>query len=469
MEQQSDLEFHFSTTGIRGKVERDFTPEFTFSAGRAIAQWMKHNGSKTMVVGRDSRKTSDFLITSLISGLLYEGLDITLIVDRIPTPALIRYMISQGYNGGIIVTGSHLPPSDNGIIWLLGNGDYYRGKIKLDRHQVQNWERMGNLSFVSGYLEEYLSHLDSMIETLQLKKQHFKILVDTISGPMGEPMNKILTNLVDKVVHLNFEMDPMIKARPSEPKPETLNTTMDAFREGSFDFGITTDYDGDRVIYITGKGRILSGDYIGAIFAKYFWEANPKETVVIPINTSAIISDLAAKLGVEFEYCQVGAPRIIQKMRETNAVFGFEETGKYFFRDFNLYPDSLATTIFLLHIMDSTGKTLDELAEEFPRYYQLKRKTPSSRAVSSELMGEIEKHLNDFVSDLGDEFQIRKIHTMDGIRIDFSNGSWILLRQSGTEDNMRVFTESQNEKVCNYLNEKGISFVRKIQENLKLL
>lgn len=472
MDTKEPMKFHFSTTGIRGNVSKHLTPNFCHYAARAIGRWAKRNGTTRprAVIGRDYRYSSDVLMSSVISGLLYEGVEVTIIEKQIPTPALIRYTIDHLYDFSVIITGSHLPPEDNGIILVDGNGNYFRGILEFQESDLPNrWDEFGSLAFVRDFSTEYSEFLNSIAERIGLQKNKLKVLLDPIGGPMGKPFYELLQNYVAKVKAINIEPDPRIQARPSEPKLETLKSTLTQFQSGDFDLGIATDFDGDRVIFITKKGRVLTGDYIGAIISKYFWELDSKNTVVIPINTSALISDLAEKMGTKFQYCKVGAPKIIEQMRATDAIFGFEETGKYFFRDYCLYPDSAATTLFVFHILQKTGKNLDQLVEELPVYYQMKTKTPSLRTTSEQLMQILETEISELLELLKGDFEIAKIHNLDGLRIDFTDGSWILLRQSGTEDNLRVFSESKDAGIAKMLNEKGLEFIKKKQSQLKLL
>ncbi len=472
MNDNGSLRFHFSTTGIRGNVLRDLTPEFCHGAGRAIAHWAKA-GKKDRpkaLVGRDYRVSSDLIMSSVVSGLLAEGVDVELIEDQAPTPAIIQYLLAKGYDLAVIITGSHLPPEDNGIILVDGQGNYFRGILELPSAlQNQKWSDYGSIKLVHDYLDIYLQHLRETALRLGINKLNKRIFLDPVGGPMAKPLLQIISEYTEKVEGVNLDPNPRIDFRPSEPKPETLKKTLEHFKKGSYDLGIATDFDGDRVIFITPSGKILTGDYIGALLSKFFWTMDKTDKIVIPINTSAIIADIANTMETEFVYCKVGAPKIIEKMKETGAVFGFEETGKYFFRDYCLYPDSAFTALFMLHVLQQTGKDLDELIQELPKYHQLKTKTPSDRKTAERLMSRLENKIDELISLLGNDINISQIHKMDGMRIDFTDGSWLLLRQSGTEDNLRVFSESQSTEKTQKLNEIGLKFVRQVQSELKLL
>ncbi len=450
-------EFHFATTGIRGKAISQLSIEFSTQAGKAIAQWLKTNElAPKVLIGRDYRKSSDMIMVGVIGGLLAHGIDVTVVLSPIPTPALIQQTIAHKFGAGVTITGSHLPASDNGIILVDGGGNYFKGTLTLDQTETIEWLQLGQLSYLYDFRNDYLAFLTRIAAHFQLQDLQYNVLVDPISGPMGSLLIQLLTDLGCRVHAINAEPDPLISARPSEPKPETLTQTLEIFRKGVFDFGITTDFDGDRVIFITDEGEVISGDYIGTLFAKYFWEADPNAKIVVPINTSSLIEKMSTLLGGrQFEYCEVGAPKIIEKMKEINASFGFEETGKYFFKDLCLYPDSAVSTLILLKILNESGQKLSELISKLPVVYQQKTKVFSPRDKSFHTMELVKKHLDNLLERLGDAYHIEKVYDFDGIRINFTNGSWLLLRQSGTEDNLRIFSESESKEDAEFLNSVG--------------
>ena len=125
-------------------------------------------------------------------------------------------------------------------------------------------------------------------------------------------------------------MDDTFPGRLSEPTPKNLIDTNRFLQINNLDLGIATDMDGDRVIFITDKGEILTGDYIGAVLAINFWKKHPSQTIVVPINTSAIINIIADEMGGKIEYCKVGPPSIVNKMREINSLLDLKKQGNIF-------------------------------------------------------------------------------------------------------------------------------------------
>ncbi len=455
------MKFLFATTGIRGAANKLFTPEYCSSVGRAIAEWKKAEVSRPKVLlAMDTRRSSPMIITALASGFTAQGADVTVLMVPIPTPQLVFLTVREGYDIGVIVTGSHLPASDNGIILIDGDGGYYKGTLHTPESYVP-WEDMGSVDFVNNHWDsdttrKYRDHLRQQYSGLSIPGS---VLMDCVHGPMRAYLHEVLNDVFDMVYTINHEDDDTISGRQSEPKPSTLGKTIEYLKETNVDLGIATDLDGDRVIFMTNEGTPLSGDMIGAIFALDSWRRYPDKEVVVPINTSAIIPTLAERVGGSYYYTRVGAPSIIEGIRERDAYFGFEETGKYFFNPDSLYPDGAYSSVVLLRIMAEQGKTLKQMIDELPRFYSLKIKIPSSRLTAPENFARILDSLDTLYDMLPEHLEIDKVSDLDGIRIDFTDRSWILIRQSGTEDNLRIFTESPDKELCALMSSTTKEFV----------
>jgi len=454
--------FLFATTGIRGSSNKQLTPEYCTAVGRAVASWKKHSVDRpNILLAMDTRISSPMIITALTAGLASEGIDITVLQEPIPTPELVFLTVRREYSMGIIVTGSHLPPSDNGIILIDGDGSYFKGTLETPDIYVP-WDQLGHIEFIqntwdSEWTRSYRNHLLKTIEGIKIEG---KVLMDSVHGPMREYLYEVLSAIFSEVYTINHEDDDYISGRPSEPKPETLGKTIEYLHSVKPELGIATDLDGDRVIFITDRGEVLPGDLVGAIFAIHSWKEHPEKEVVIPINTSAIIPTLAKQYGGKYFYTKVGAPSIIEGIKKRGAFYGFEETGKYFFNPDSLYPDGAFSSIVLLKIMYEEKKTLSEIAESLPKFFALKTKTASNRKTASKSFATILQNLDKLYSELPKNLVKESVSDIDGIRINFEDRPWILIRQSGTEDNLRVFTESMDEDLTKRMNEITLNFVR---------
>lgn len=451
----------FATSGIRGKANTIISPELGLRVGRAVATWLKsQNFEKILVyVGFDTRRNSKTIARTITAGLSSSGIDCKAFIKPVPTPLVVHATERSEAQAGIMITGSHLPRDENGIILFDGAGNYYKGILPDSLVDPVKWDELGKIETTEIEIDDYITFLSQIVKAEKLKKIGWNILVDPVHGPMKDYLELTLVQFVDNLIKFNWSDDDTFSGRLSEPTPKNLEKTSKAVIVSDCDLGIATDMDGDRVIYITSSGQVISGDYVGAILAKWAWEQYPDSPVIVPINTSAIINYMAEEMNGKLIYCKVGPPSIIDAIRTHEAKFGFEETGKYFFSDYAIWPDAVVSTIMLLSYLQDKDQRLSDIVEKMPKLYSLKSKIPSLRETGETTILKIkEKLTNEFDN-------ITEINDMDGLRINFSDKSWLLIRQSGTEDYMRIFSEHSDEQKNEQLNQRAQEIVNHIIED----
>ncbi|MHA2503207.1 MAG: hypothetical protein ACXAE3_10075 [Candidatus Kariarchaeaceae archaeon] len=447
----------FATSGIRGKANTDISPELGLRVGRAVSAWLKkhHDGDILVYVGFDNRRNSHTIANTLIAGLSSSGIHAKMFDTPVPTPLVIYTTAQTDALAGVMVTGSHLPRDENGIILFKGDGSYFKGILDDSVEIPVEWNKLGKIESAKLEIEEYKRYLEGIKSSLKLTNFSWDVIVDPVHGPMKGYLEQLLKPLLRSMIKLNWEDDDTFSGRLSEPTPQNLEKALKAVEVSNSDLGIATDMDGDRVIFITSKPQVISGDYIGALLAKKFMTEYPELPVIVPINTSAIINYIAEEVGGKFVYCNVGPPSIIEAMQQYKAKYGFEETGKYFFTDHTIWPDASVSTLILLSFLQERGSTLEEEIDKMPVLYSLKTKVPSKRENGKSIMNTIRTKLDQYF----DEYTL---NDMDGFRIDFPDKSWLLIRPSGTEDYVRVFSEHNEKDKNDTLNEIGSKIVKDV-------
>lgn len=456
----------FATSGIRGKANTEMSPDLALRIGRAIVNWITKKppimGDYLVCIGFDNRRSSKLLAYTAATAITSLGIDVKIAQFPIPTPFLIFSTSNNKSDAGLMITGSHLPETDNGFILFDNVGNYYKGILEEKEMELVRWSDLGKLSYFKKEEMDYLSLFSLYIAQVMLTPMPIKILVDPAHGVMKKYLHVVLEPMVSELVKINWEDDDTFPGRISEPHQKNLTKTRELLLERGCDLGIATDMDGDRVIFISKSGNIISGDYIGALFASQVWQKNPKDVVIVPINTSAVISHVSKLYNGRLEFCKVGPPSIIEAIRKNDATFAFEETGKYIFVKTAIWPDSVLSAIKLLSIMQKTNKNLDQLIDDFPIFYSLKTKLPFTRSnkniFDQEMKGIIESELS----------EIQNINDMDGFRVDFKDNSWMLIRLSGTEDYVRIFSEHTDKVKNEILNEQGHKLINKLIESINL-
>lgn len=441
----------FGTAGIRGITNRDITPEVATKIGLAYGTIFPGE----IAVARDTRYGAMMIENAVISGLLSTGNEVHEL-GIVPLPIFSRY-VADFMDGGIIVTGSHTPPQIIGIVAVdsLGRDLYWDKSRKIeDKFKNEDYRRAKWNNINEIFYDNAVEHYTKFIEKEAKNVDGFRIVIDLANGSGCGIINRILRNLGIEVKCINCRRKP-IPNRPSEPRRTTLGRLIKIAK--NFDLGAGVDVDADRIVF-TGKNGAISEDTTGAIFAKRI-----AKRMVTPINSSSLADYLAREYGIKLVYCPVGPPEIAEYILRNNADFGYEESGKYFFPPKTLWGDSILSIVKLLQIMDREGKGLDELANEFPKYYQVKEKIEVPREIKR---GVVEK--------IGDYLEknmprgVREILRMDGVKIVYDD-SWLLLRASGTEDVIRVFSDSRSEKKAKELVEFGMKIVKKFISSISPL
>ncbi|MHA2249256.1 MAG: hypothetical protein ACXAD7_02790 [Candidatus Kariarchaeaceae archaeon] len=462
--QATSLPLLFATSGIRGKANVFITPELAIRIGRAVGLWLTKiypNEEKMHIyIGYDNRRNSLAIANCLAAAVNSSGVDVIVFDRPVPTPLVIHSTVTNLAHGGIMVTGSHLPADDNGVILFDRLGNYYKGILPEAHVEIVSWEKLGKTKKISSEIDDYISFISNISNELGIQKINYKIVLDPVHGPMKGYILHVLEPLVAEIVKFNWEDDDRFPGRNSEPTPQNIENTRLKVLETKSNLGIATDMDGDRVIFISKNGEIITGDYMGVILAEKIWNIYPDLPVVVPINTSAIINKMAQKYDRLFTYCRVGPPNIIEAIRANKAKLGFEETGKYIFSDYAIWPDSAITILVLLSLIQAKNLDLDQIIESMPKLTSVKTKVPLSRDHAPTIMERVPQYVQSKFEN------VQQIEDMDGIRINFVDQSWLLLRPSGTEDYLRIFAEHSIPEEAMKLNKKGEELVSELIQDL---
>lgn len=429
----------FGTSGIRGPANGFFTTDFAEKLGRTFAAFLESHG--TVYVGRDVRVHSKSIQNALTKGLLEGGVDI---VDcgLVPTPALLFAMKAAESSGGVMVTGSHTPPEISGLLFFLsdtGEMDPRGERIFEEVYTSAPWRQHHPGSKGSmGSLEI----LDAYSKTIEAKIGHiggYKVVVDPGNGATCATLGRALERLGCKVETINGNPDGRFPGRPPNPQPSTLTQLSRAMKETNADLGVGTDSDGDRALFATEQGRVLWADLTGAIFAKNELKRHRGGTVVSTVNTSSIIKLLSQEYGGKLAVTRVGPPAIAEALRSTqNVIFATEESGKHIWPSIMLYGDAAVSTGKLLQIMKSEAMTLEQLQGDLPKFHQFKSTIPCP----DRLKTQVTKSIN-----LSWKRRSRtgrtETSTIDGLKVEYPDSSWFLVRVSGTEPLLRCNAEAK--------------------------
>ncbi|MEM2870331.1 MAG: hypothetical protein QW379_07945 [Thermoplasmata archaeon] len=450
----------FGTSGVRGLTNSEMTPELALELARSFGTIL--GTGKEVALGRDTRHGAQMLSLAAAAGLTSCGVSVR-DCGVVPMPALASHIVSEGLDGGVLVTGSHMPPERIGLILLNSEGAYaphsFTDRVE-ELRASRGWvpvpfDRVGTLRPADRPLERYMGRVGRMVNRRAISLARFRVLVDTGNGTAGAVLPRLLRELSCDVIAINQEPKP-VPDRDPEPRASTLGGTIKRAGEAGAELSAATDMDADRVVFLDERARPIPEDVTGCIFAKYVL-AKRKGPVVVPINSSTMIERVCREAGVELHYCRVGQPPTMEAIKQHGAVFSYEESGKYYFVRDEFWCDGILATLKMLEIMATSGKKPSELAAEFPPRPQHKLKLPCPESEKPRIYPEVRKLLDSHPFE-----DVDRTLDLDGLKVIYKDGSWLLIRLSGTEPLARVFAEAESDEKAAEMAEYGAELVRSV-------
>jgi phosphomannomutase len=421
---------------IRGVIGETLGPDDARAIGRGFATLLRRAGGTRVAVGWDGRDSSPMLAEALVEGLTKSGCDVVR-VGLGPTPMLYYAEAVLEVDGGIMITGSHNPPSYNGFKMVFQHRPFFGPDIqeigKLAREG--DWEEAETPGQVSDFdiIDQYVERL-----TAGYQGGAFRVAWDAGNGAAGPALEK-LVKLLPGEHHLLFtEVDSRFPNHHPDPTEEkNLEHLRAAVREKRLDFGIAFDGDGDRIGAIDGDGRIIWGDQLLAILAEPVLKAEPGATIIADVKASQALYDRIAELGGAPLMWKTGHSHIKSKMKEVGSPLAGEMSGHIFFKhDYYGYDDALYAAVRLLGAVRHSGKSLTELKSEMPAMVN----TPEMRFQVDEtrkfaVVDEVLDRLQTAGAD---------VNRTDGARVNTPDGWW-LLRASNTQDVLVARAEAKDQ------------------------
>ncbi|MEM3184093.1 MAG: phosphoglucosamine mutase [Candidatus Hadarchaeales archaeon] len=438
----------FGTFGVRGIVNRELTPELAYKLGLALATHL--GGTGTVAIGRDNRTSGEMFEQAVAAGLMAGGCDV-LRLGLTPTPVLsfaVRYF---SCDAGVIITASHNPAEYNGIKFLGSDGAGFERereteieKIVEENGKTVSWEKCGKSSTADA-IEPYVRNLLTKIPKFERK---LKVVVDCGNAVGALVTPYILRELGCEVISMNSQLDGTFPARKLEPVPENLGELSKAVVACEADVGIAHDGDADRTAIVDENGEILMGDRTFAIAALHYLRGRRNPKIITTVATSSVIDDVAERLGGSVVRTKVGEPEIVGEYKRNGGDIGGEENGGVLFFDWTPCRDGIMTAVQFLAELAESGLKVSELNNTLPKYYQVKMRIECPHELKQRVM-EV----------LRNKFSGERICTIDGVRVDFEDG-WFIVRPSGTEPIFRCFAEAKTPERAKELAEIGMRELR---------
>jgi phosphomannomutase len=421
---------------MRGIVGETLSAADATAVGRTLGTMVARRGGRFIVVGYDGRLTSPELEAAVVEGVTACGL-VALRIGLGPTPALYFAVHLLGADAGIMITGSHNPPSHNGFKIVLDGKAFWGKDIqKLGAAAASgDWVEGDGRAVDADLFEAYVARLLVGFRATR----ELAVVWDPGNGAAGDVVAELARRMPGRHVVLNEEIDGTFPAHHPDPTVEAnLAQLKAAVAEHRADLGVAFDGDGDRLGVIDGQGRVLWGDQLLAIFAAEVLPRHPGAPILADVKASRILFDEIERLGGRPVMCPTGHSIIKTRMAELDSPLAGEMSGHIFFADgYYGFDDGVYAAVRLIDAVAASGRTLAELRDALPSVVntpEVRFEVPEERkfAVVEEIKARLSSESGVTVDDT------------DGARVTVADGWW-LLRASNTQNALVVRCESADQ------------------------
>ncbi len=426
----------FRAYDIRGIVDKDLNPEIAELIGKAFGTYLLERETKEVLVGRDTRASSEEYQEAVTRGLLSTGCNIT---DIGLTLSSILYFARQHckIDGGVMVTASHNPPEWNGFKLCHGLNAIVEeeirkvGDILLSEKFKSGEGKVRELDVAPAYFE-------AIKQRVKLKKP-LKVVIDGGGATPAIFIPKLLKELGCEVIPLCCDLDSTFPRGLLDPvKLSSYQDLIKKVKAEGADLGLLFDGDGDRVGFVDEKGNIWLGDTILLLLIREIIPKNPGRKVIVEVKDSEAVVEETKRLGGIPIFWKTGHALLDHKVFEEKAILCGEMSCHYWVTDnWYYFDDAIHALARVLEVITDSGKSLSELVAELPKY----ETTPEYRlACPEDKKFELVKELVEYFRDKCD-----KVVDVDGIRGYIEDG-WFLIRASNTQPLIVVRCEAKTKE-----------------------
>lgn len=463
-------EIKFGTDGWRAVIDRDFIPTNIIKVIQAFCDWRSKiaPNQKKVILGFDRRNKSPESAQLVAQVLAANGFTVLLASQFCPTPCVSWMVKSSDAFAGIMITASHNPAQWNGIKFKEEYGGSaspeYTGQVEKQLQEnelisktplLMDFEeaKRKNLVILFNPHDDYVKQLQSLVDVAVIKNSGFKICFDPL---FGAGTNFISVALGYDVTQIHSEADITFGGLNPEPIDKNLIPLMDKVKNEKFQVGLATDGDADRIGAVDENGQYVNSHQIFALLLKHYVEDRGLKGVIVKsLSTTQMINRLCEKYNLKLIETPIGFKHICKELVAHDALMGGEESGGISFAPHVHERDGVLNGLMLLEMMSQRKKTLrqllDDLASEIGTFYfdrvDLHLEGYSPQKLQSHLLA---KNLLDIAG-----LPVKSASAVDGLKYTFEDGSWLLLRASGTEPLVRIYAESLKKEIVGILLKAG--------------
>ena len=476
----TSLNIQFGTDGWRAAIADAYTFDAVRVCAQGVAEWVQKSGDadRGIVVGFDRRFRSEHFAAAAAEVVAAHGIHVFLASAASPTQSFSYATMRKKAKAGIVITASHNPWTDNGFKVKEETGSAASPAVIKQLEAIINpletrpndVKRMKyDDAKAKGLIEifdpapDYLARVGELFDLEAFRGAGYRIVCEPIYGSASGYFPKLLGGGRTQVIELHAERNPFFGGVNPEPIPPNIDEFLARIPAEKADVGLAVDGDADRAGLADEKGGFVTTLTLYSLLMWYLLEVRKlRQPVVKTVNMSAMVDRLGAKYGVPVHEVPVGFKYIAPKMLETGAMMGGEESGGFGFAMHLPERDGIVADLFFLDFMLQTKKKPSQLIAELmdmvgPSFY-LRRDLHLEAATYARKKIDIMKRLSEEKpSDLAGHRvdRVLALDTGDGVKFFLDDGSWLLIRLSGTEPLVRVYTETRSQSEVTPLLDAG--------------
>lgn len=449
----------FGTGGWRSIIGDEFVKSNIIMVAQGLANIMKKENKDEIVIGYDKRFLSDKASMWLSEVFAGNGIKVHYIDKVAPTPLIMYSVKTLGCAYGMAVTASHNPADYNGIkVFTEGGKDAdleFTQRIEdeisvLKPSDVKMTDFnavLGDLIVRSNLFNEYIDSIINFIDVESIRNKDLKILVDPMYGVSKAALQTVLMTARCEVDVINDKHDTQFGGRMPSPSETTLNKLKDMVSEKGYDLGIGTDGDADRLGIIDEHGNYISPNQIMCLLYYYLLKYKSWQgPVVRNIATTHMLDRIAEDFDEVCYEVPVGFKHISYKMNEKDAIIGGESSGGLTIKGHVKGKDGIFAAALLVEMISVTNMSIRQMITELEEKYGKHYFEEANLSFDSDRKPQLMKTLfeDKFVPEFNED--IERISYMDGMKVYFKNGGWVIARFSGTEPLLRIFAEMPSQE-----------------------